>query len=44
MLMSHFRVRVICQTRITFRVCLLLQDLLQSCSWGGEEESGGHVL
>jgi len=25
-------------------VCLLLQDLLQSCSRGGEEESGGHVL
>ena len=25
-------------------VCLLLQDLLQSCLWGGEEESGGHVL
>jgi hypothetical protein len=26
------------------RVCLLLQDLLQSCSRGGEEESGRHVL
>ena len=26
------------------RVCLLLQDLLQNCSRGGEEESGGHVL
>jgi len=25
-------------------VCLLLQDLLQSCSRGGAEESGGHVL
>jgi hypothetical protein len=25
-------------------VCLLLQDLLQSCSRGGEEESGRHVL
>ena len=25
-------------------VCLLLQDLLQSCSRGWEEESGGHVL
>jgi hypothetical protein len=25
-------------------VCLLLKDLLQSCSRGGEEESGGHVL
>jgi len=25
-------------------VCLLLQDLLQSCSMGGEEESGRHVL
>ena len=24
-------------------VCLLLQDLLQSCSRGGEEESGRHV-
>jgi len=24
-------------------VCLLLQDLLQSCSRGGEEESGGHL-
>jgi len=25
-------------------VCLLLQDLLQSCSRGGEAESGRHVL
>ncbi len=25
------------------RVCLLLPDLLQSCSRGGEKESGGHV-
>ncbi len=25
-------------------VCLLLQDLLQSCSRGGEEESGRQVL
>jgi hypothetical protein len=25
-------------------VCLLLQDLLQNCSRGGEEESGLHVL
>jgi hypothetical protein len=25
-------------------VCLLLQDLLQSCSLGREEESGRHVL
>jgi hypothetical protein len=30
--------------RVTRSVCLLLQDLLQSCSRGGEEESGGHVL
>jgi len=28
-----------------WRTCaMLLQDLLQSCSRGGEEESGGHVL
>ena len=25
-------------------VCLLLQDLLQSCSRGGEEERGRQVL
>ncbi len=30
--------------RIYCSVCLLLQDLLQSCSRGGEEESGRHVL
>ena len=26
------------------RCCLLLQDLLQSCSRGGEKDCGGHVL
>jgi len=32
------------ETDSSDRVCLLLQDLLQSCSRGGEEESGRHVL
>jgi hypothetical protein len=44
------RVRIFCSwfSRLARRprgcVCLLLQDLLQSCSRGGEEESGRHVL
>ncbi len=36
--------RLIWALGVCHGVCLLLQDLLQSCSRGGEEESGRHVL
>ena len=31
-------------SRVIVCVCLLLQDLLQNCSRGGEEESGGPLM